>query len=441
MKISTKTGLINSVAFLCISLFAVLFFQISTKNIIINSQTEDIQKSIEHLLSHEQQSFRQPGGRGRNYMENRYVYLSEQIYFAERSDNTLNIIQDPFGLEDGFQPGIFTSGGLYFLGIEMTFNGKTYLGAGDITSEYSAIERFRTISFLLIAIFIIISVLLGIFTTRLSIKPWKRFLKIIGNINTSQLGKRFTVEGSEDEIKEMETSLNQMLERLERGFENQRRFSSDAAHELRTPVTSIKGYAQILKSWGLSDKTVTEESVDAILETTQEMQDMIEKLLTLSRLETQKPETEIFSTDEWISRLKKSLARKYPSRKIVFKVENFVRQIQASPTYLDILVGVFVDNAHKFSEKEKEIILHFKKNQIIIQDFGAGIKSGESEHIFERFYKTDPSRTRNQQSSHGIGLSIAKEIAQIYAIHIDVDSKEQVGTKIILTFDTKSSRL
>jgi signal transduction histidine kinase len=125
----------------------------------------------------------------------------------------------------------------------------------------------------------------------------------------------------------------------------------------------------------------------------------------------------------------------------VFKVENFVRQIQASPTYLDILVGVFVDNAHKFSEKEKEIILHFKKNQIIIQDFGAGIKSGESEHIFERFYKTDPSRTRNQQSSHGIGLSIAKEIAQIYGIHIDVDSKEQVGTKIILTFDTKSSRL
>ena len=441
MKISTKTGLINSVAFLCISLFAVFFFQISTKNIIINSQTEDIQKSIEHLLSHGQQVLRQPGGRGRNYMDNRYVYISEQIYFAELSDNTLNIIQDPFGLEGGFQSGIFNSGDLHFLGIEVVFNGKTYLGAGDITSEYTAIERFQTISFLLIAIFIIISVFLGIFTTRLSLKPWKRFLKIIGNINTSQLGKRFTVEGSEDEIKEMETSLNQMLERLERGFDNQRRFSSDAAHELRTPVTSIKGYAQILKSWGLSDRTVTEESVDAILETTQEMQDMIEKLLTLSRLETQKPETEVFSSKEWMSRLKKSLIRKYPERKFVFQEEQFIDQIKASPTYLDILIGIFVDNAHKFSEKGKEIILAYNKNQIIIQDFGTGIKTGESERIFERFYKTDPSRTRNQQSSHGIGLSIAKEIAQIYAIQIDVDSKEQVGTKIILTFDTKNNQL
>ncbi|MEA1884566.1 MAG: HAMP domain-containing sensor histidine kinase [Thermotogota bacterium] len=440
MKISTKTGLINSVAFLCISLFAVLFFQVSTKNIIINSQTEDIQKSIEHLLSREQQTLRQPGGRGRNYMDNRYVYISEQIYFAELSGDTLNIIQDPFGLEDGFQLGIFNSGGLYFLGIEVVFNGKTYLGAGDITAEYTSIERFRTISFILIAIFIAVSVLLGVVTTRISLKPWKRFLKIIGNINTSQLGKRFTVEGSEDEIKEMETSLNQMLERLERGFENQRRFSSDAAHELRTPVTSIKGYAQILKSWGLSDKTVTEESVDAILETTQEMQDMIERLLTLSRLETQNPETEVFSTDEWMSRLKKSLIRKHPERKIVFQEESFVNQIKASQPYLDILIGIFVDNAHKFSEKGKEIILHFNKNQIIIQDFGTGIKSQEKERIFERFYKTDASRARSDQVSHGIGLSIAKEIAQIYAIQIDVDSKEQVGTKIILTFDNLKSR-
>lgn len=389
-------------------------------------------------MSHEQQALRQPGGRGKNYMENRYVYLSEQIYFAEITNNTVNILQDPFGLEDGFQTGVFSDGGLYFLGIELVYNGQKYLGAGDITSEYSAIQRFRTISFLLIAIFIIISVFLGIFTTRLSLKPWKRFLKLIGNINTSQLGNRFKVEGSEDEIKEMETSLNQMLERLERGFDNQRRFSSDAAHELRTPVTSIKGYAQILKSWGLSDKTVTEESVDAILETTQEMQDMIEKLLMLSRLEIQNHEMEVFSTDEWISRLKKSLVRKYPDRKLVFQEENFTRQINASPTYLDILIGVFVDNAHKFSEKGKKIILHFNKNQIIIQDFGAGIKTGERERIFERFYKTDPARTKNQQSSHGIGLSIAKEIAEIYSIQINVDSEEQVGTKIILTFDDKS---
>ena len=432
MKISTKTGLINSIAFLCISLFVVFFFQFSTKNIIINSQLEDIKKSIEHLLSHEEQALRQPGGRGKNYMENRYVYLSEQIYFAEVTNNSLNIMQDPFGLGDQIEQGVFNNGGLYFLGIRVVYNGNQYLGAGDITAEYTSIERFQTISFILIAIFITVSVLLGVVTTRISLKPWKRFIKIIGNINTSQLGNRFKVEGSEDEIKEMETSLNQMLERLDRGFEVQRRFSTDAAHELRTPVTSIKGYAQILKSWGLSDKNVAEESVSAILETTQEMQDMIEKLLMLSHLETQSLEVESLSTEEWIEHLKKSLQRKYPERKILFKEDRFIKHIKASQTYLDILIGIFVDNADKFSQKEKEIILTFRENQIIIEDFGKGIKREDKERIFERFYKTDASRARGDQVSHGIGLSIAKEIAQIYSINIQVDSTESVGTKITL---------
>ena len=439
MKISTKTGLINSLSFLCISLFAVFFFQVSTKNIIIRSQTEDILKSIEHLSSHDQ-SFRQPGGRGKNYMENRYVYLSEQIYFALLTDESLTIIQDPFGLGDAFQKGVFSSGELYFLGIEAVYNNKQYLGAGDITSEYLSILRFRTISFLFIGLFIIISIFLGIFTTRLSLNPWKRFLKIIGNINTSQLNKRFKVEGSEDEIKEMETSLNQMLERLDRGFENQQRFSSDAAHELRTPLTSIKGYAQILKSWGLSDQRVAEESVDAILETTQEMQDMIEKLLMLSRLQIHQVEHQSLNTHEWMTHLKKSLQRKYPHRTIVFKEEGFIPQISASKTYLDIIIGVFVDNAHKFSEEDQEIHITFSKNQIIIRDFGPGIKEQDRERIFERFYKGDPSRTKNHLSSHGIGLSIAKEIAQQYAIKIEVDSKEAKGTKMILTFGQQTSK-
>ena len=134
-----------------------------------------------------------------------------------------------------------------------------------------------------------------------------------------------------------------------------------------------------------------------------------------------------------------SLQRKYPHRKIVFIQEEFIPQIKASKTYLDILIGVFVDNAHKFSGEDQEIDITFNKNQIIIEDFGQGIKEKDREHIFDRFYKGDPSRTKNQLASHGIGLSIAKEIAQQYAIKIEVDSKEAMGTKIILTLDQQAS--
>jgi signal transduction histidine kinase len=241
------------------------------------------------------------------------------------------------------------------------------------------------------------------------------------------------VDGKEDEIREMEQSLNAMLERLETGFDLQKRFSSDAAHELRTPVTSIKGYAQILQKWGLADKKVAEESVDSIVETVFEMEDMIEKLLTLSRLESEKVEMEQIETASWIISLKKSLRRRYPKRHIVFENNAFKKTITSSEKYLNILISIFVDNADKYSEETKPVLVLLKGNTITIKDNGIGIPKDEIDKIFERFYQVDASRAKSESKGFGIGLSIARKIVQLLSITLTVNSTLNHGTEIMLT--------
>ncbi|HOO32299.1 MAG TPA: HAMP domain-containing sensor histidine kinase [Thermotogota bacterium] len=437
MKISLKTGIINSAAFLLLSVLTVVFFQISARNIIINSHLTDLKNTAEHFLQHEEYSWESPG-KGRNFSaENRYSLLSEGIYIAEINGEK-NILQDPYGLGEEASEGIFASGEMVFIGVTTEIGSKTFLVAGDLTAEYESINLFRTISVLFIIITIIVSLVLGIITTRLSLNPWKKFLNIIKNINTSDLSKRFSVEGQEDEIREMEQSLNSMLERLETGFELQKRFSSDAAHELRTPVTSIKGYAQILQKWGLADKKIAEESVDSIVETVNEMEDMIEKLLTLSRLEAETIRMETFDTADWLIRLKKSLRRKYPDRNIVFENEGFTKTLTSSEKYLSILISIFVDNAVKYSDARQDVSIILKKKTIIVKDQGVGIPEGEIDKIFERFYQVDASRKKTENKGFGIGLSIARKIIRLLNIDLSVNSRINHGTEITLTMTEES---
>jgi signal transduction histidine kinase len=432
MKISLKTGIINSTAFLLLSVLTVVFFQISARNTIINSHITDLVNTAEHFLQHDEYGWETPG-KGRNFSaENRYSLLSESIYIAELFPEK-KTLQDPFRLENEMREGISFVNDMVFIGITLQHDSKTYLVAGDLTPEYESITLFRTISTLFIIITIIISLILGIITTRLSLNPWKKFLNIIKKINTSDLSKRFRVDGKEDEIREMEQSLNAMLERLETGFDLQKRFSSDAAHELRTPVTSIKGYAQILQKWGLADKKVAEESVDSIVETVFEMEDMIEKLLTLSRLESEKVEMEQIETASWIISLKKSLRRRYPKRHIVFENNAFKKTITSSEKYLNILISIFVDNADKYSEETKPVLVLLKGNTITIKDNGIGIPKDEIDKIFERFYQVDASRAKSESKGFGIGLSIARKIVQLLSITLTVNSTLNHGTEIMLT--------
>ena len=212
---------------------------------------------------------------------------------------------------------------------------------------------------------------------------------------------------------------------------NQRKFISDASHELRTPITIIRGYADILEKFGAEDKEIFFEAATEIKKASQNMQDLLEKLLFLSRAEENFFKFEKKSLK--VGELLKNLIESYKNPRIEFFCEeDFI--FDGDKIFLEKMFSEIMDNALKFGGKK--ISATVKKNSVEISDDGIGIAEENFDKIFEKFFKVDKSRTNfdSEKISAGLGLSIAKFIADNHKIKIAIDSKLNQGSKFTLTF-------
>lgn len=249
--------------------------------------------------------------------------------------------------------------------------------------------------------------------------------------------ERLNVEGTQNELKDLANVINEMLDRLETSYESQKQFVSDASHELRTPISVIQGYANMLDRWGSTNKEVLDESIEAIQNEARSMQDLVEKLLFLSR------------HDKKTLKLKKKKFNMRPMVEDMIKETKLVAQdrIINSPILENVTVygdeqalkqalRIFIDNAVKYSKVGDEITILCKKQNgdclITIQDTGIGMTRNDVEHIFDRFYRSDNARSRNI-SGHGLGLSLAKLIILAHTGKIKVRTQFTKGTRFIIT--------
>lgn len=230
---------------------------------------------------------------------------------------------------------------------------------------------------------------------------------------------------------------------IEETHEQQKRFTSDVSHELRTPLTAIRMESEV----ALMNSNLTKDELKATLasnlEETTKIENLINSLLRLSRLESEeikKNFSPIYVKEivkDALSNINKQA--KYKNIKIINKVK-VNDQILGDKNSLIQLLTIFLDNAIKYSPANKEISLVFESNKnfknLIIKDQGIGINKKDLDHIFDRFYKSDISRARTNDSkeSYGIGLSIAKSIAEVHDINIIVTSQLNKGTTIKLVF-------
>lgn len=381
-----------------------------------------------------------PPGRGQGQKFSsfslRNSFLSN-AYIAEYSnEGQLNeIIQDPFGLENNVQEGLFEIEDVFFYGKKEETDDSQYIFVKEITSTVNSLNDMLRKSIYLTLILAAVSGLLGFLTSKISLNPLLAIIFQIKKINTEKLNKRFEIKREPREIMELKTSLNSMLDKLQKGFELQSRFSSDVAHELRTPITSLKGYSQMLKEWGFSDRTISREAVESIFNTSEEIENLIEDLLFLSGIKNSDFDMDFFEIREWFLTLEEETKRRYPLRKFLFLFDNHYNRVKSSRSLLSSLLKILVDNAVKFSEMETPVQISFLERSIEVLDFGIGIEENEKEKIFQRFYKTDPARKRNHDNpGNGIGLSIAKEIVERLNISIKIESKIREYSKFILVF-------
>lgn len=222
-------------------------------------------------------------------------------------------------------------------------------------------------------------------------------------------------------------------------FNRQQRLVNDVSHELRTPLTVIRGYVDILERYGAEDPELFKEAVTSIKNSAQNMQNLVESLLFLARADQgNQPLTKVpVELDEL---LKKFVEAQSSPRVQISKLAPC--KIMADTEFLKKMLAAFLDNALRYSPPDKpvtiELTTELDSATLKFIDCGIGIPKDEREKIFDRFYRTDKARTKlnESESSVGLGLSVAKWIADRHNIEISVKSKIGQGSTFVLKIPT-----
>ncbi|QQK77658.1 HAMP domain-containing histidine kinase [Salicibibacter cibarius] len=229
---------------------------------------------------------------------------------------------------------------------------------------------------------------------------------------------------SRDELQQLIEAFNEMVERLEREFEKQDQFVSDASHELRTPLTIIDGYATMLKRWGKTKPEVLDEAIEAITEEGGRMKHLAEQLLLLVRDgEHLQLDPEHFQLDTVVGKAARAMETA-SQREVYFSAETDTLFVHADLEKIKQVLYIILDNALKYSDKNIDVSV-WQENRmayVSITDYGAGISEADQKRIFDRFYRINKARSR-EDGGTGLGLSIAGKLMEAQGGRITLDSK------------------
>ncbi len=297
-------------------------------------------------------------------------------------------------------------------------------------------ERYVILLSTILAVFnlagILAITLIGSRASRRLLAPIKTMTEAVREISFNQLDRRLDVGGSKNELKDLAKTFNDMLDRIQKSVQQQNRFVSDASHELRTPISVIQGYTNLLARWGKDDRKVLEESISALQSEAKNMNHLIEELLFLARDDsgTLKITKEQFQLKEIVNEILYETSLMETTHQIVSeKQEDF--PVSADRKLIKEAVRILVDNSIKYTPAGGTIKLNcYVKNKqaiISVEDNGIGISKEDLPHIFTRFYRTDKSRTK-ESGGTGLGLTIAKLIIDNHQGKINVWSELNEGT-------------
>ncbi|MDO5016632.1 MAG: histidine kinase dimerization/phospho-acceptor domain-containing protein [Eubacteriales bacterium] len=245
------------------------------------------------------------------------------------------------------------------------------------------------------------------------------------------------IDMGDADLQGIEDALNNLLAETHATYQQQIRFVSDASHELRTPISVIQGYADLLARWGTEDEEVLHESIEAIQTEAQQMQTLVEQLLFLARGDAGRHNLELETVD--LSELVSDVQAEYA---MIDTGHNWTLDIsgpvlaRGDKKMLKQLLRILSDNAKRYSDPGQPIRLcgGYEADGspfVFVQDQGTGIASADLPKIFDRFYRSDPARHR-ESGGTGLGLSIAKWIASRHGGYFRVLSREGLGTRFTL---------
>lgn len=261
--------------------------------------------------------------------------------------------------------------------------------------------------------------------------PIHDITELAATLSANNLSNRINIAGTKNELKDLAGVINTMLDRIERSYNSQKQFVSDASHELRTPIAVIQGYVSMLQRWGKDDKTVMDESLEAIAQETASMKDLVENLLFLARHDkkTLMLEMEQFDPCDIVQELHREAEMVTPEDHFELMACEHT-EIEADRNMIKQVMRILLDNAVKYTPKGGVISMGVYATPtgctLVMKDNGPGIPGDELPKIFDRFYRSDKAR-KAESGGHGLGLSIARIIVIAHGGKIRVRSKEGEG--------------
>ncbi|WP_372639199.1 sensor histidine kinase [Fodinibius sp.] len=284
---------------------------------------------------------------------------------------------------------------------------------------HEELSRFRRYLLVLIAISVAFSILGGYWLSRRALSPVSSIIDAAKSITATDMDKRIPVNYQvRDELTDLAETFNMMLNRLQKGFEREKRFTSDAAHELMTPLSSMRSDAEIMLRKPRS-KEEYQETIQRMLTETRRMSEMVHLLLQLSRVESvHRLEAERINISQITEAVTAGYQQKARAKDIAMKVDITPElQIRAHGAYIEEVINNLLENALKYTPEGGRVDLQVQRSSgkavIHLSDTGIGFDQETKRHLFERFYRAD-QREVQQCPGSGLGLPLVKAIVELY---------------------------
>jgi heavy metal sensor kinase len=297
-----------------------------------------------------------------------------------------------------------------------------------------ALDHFRMIEKETLPALVLLATLLGYWLSGRSLAPVNRIIETAELIGAQNLSRRLEVPKARDELRRLTETLNAMLVRIETSFKRITQFTADASHDLRTPVAVIRATAEITLRRPRTEPEYR-DALSRILDTSVDTSELLENLLTLARADAGAAGMEMHSLDlaSHVSKAQQraALLAAEKAMEVTSRVPATPVWVKADAIAIDRLLLILLDNAVKYTPSGGRCEIALSQSQghalISVRDSGIGIAESDLTNIFDRFYRVDRARNKDNGGA-GLGLAIARWIAEMHGGSIAAESKVGSGS-------------
>jgi signal transduction histidine kinase len=316
----------------------------------------------------------------------------------------------------------------------------------EVQQEFSAetLQRMQTWSLFAVIGLAVASGVGGWVLSGVLLRPVRDITAVASEISATNLGRRINHQGPDDELKDLADTFDSMIGRLERAFDNQRRFVQDASHELRTPLAAIRTNIEVTEMDGDATLDDYRELLDTVKVQTERLARLSDDLMLLTTSDDGHVHTEPTNTVDVANEVIAQLRPLAAQREVRLRIESqAAAPARANADFLYRCVFNLVDNAIKYSGAGAEVLVQVRplgnRVEVNVKDNGPGIPPADRLHIFDRFYRVDKGRSRREGGS-GLGLAIVRELCEVMGGDVRVESTEGEGTCFTISLPAVTNR-